>query len=100
VHLFNGSIAGNPSEPLLLEAVTLHRLRDSEQARCDEELATKHYLKNAGAVGRVPRYVAEYQDQWVGSRENAIQSLITKYLRFSCLVKNEVHEDFCDQAGC
>ena len=26
---------------------------------------TKHYLKNAKAVGRVLRYVAEYRGQWV-----------------------------------
>jgi hypothetical protein len=31
------------------------------------------------------------------SRENAIQSLMTKYLRFSCLVENEVHEDSCEK---
>jgi hypothetical protein len=33
----------------------------------------------------------------VSSRENAIQSLMTKYLRFSCLVENEVHENFCEE---
>src|SRR5512140_803340 len=65
VHLFNGSIAGNPAEPLLLEAVTVRLLEDSERERFDEELVTKHYLKNANAVGRVLRYVAEYSGQWV-----------------------------------
>lgn len=65
VHLLDGSIAGNPAEPLLLEAVTVRLIEDSEQERFDEELVTKHYLRNANAVGRVLRYVAEYRGQWV-----------------------------------
>jgi hypothetical protein len=65
VHLFEGSIAGTPPEPWLLEAVTLRLIYDSERERFDEELATKHYLKNARVVGRVLRYVAEYRGQWV-----------------------------------
>jgi hypothetical protein len=48
-----------------LEAVTVRLLEDSERARFDEELVTKHYLKNATVVGRVLRYVAEYEGQWV-----------------------------------
>jgi hypothetical protein len=65
VHLFDGPIAGTPLEPLLLGAVTVRLLEDSERERFDEELVTKHYLKNANAVGRVLRYVAEYRGQWV-----------------------------------
>jgi hypothetical protein len=65
VHLFDGSIAGNPAEPLLLEAVTVRLIEDFERERFDAELVTKHYLKNANAVGRVLRYVAEYRGQWV-----------------------------------
>ena len=65
VHLFDGAIVGTPPEPLLLEAVTVRLIEDSERERFDEELATKHYLKNAKAVGRVLRYVAEYRGQWV-----------------------------------
>jgi hypothetical protein len=65
VHLFDGWIAGNPAESLLLEAVTVHLIEDCERERFDQELATKHYLKNAHAVGRVLRYVAEYRGQWV-----------------------------------
>jgi len=65
VHLFDGSISGTPPEPLLLEAVTVRLIADSERERFDEELVTKHYLKNANAVGRVLRYVAEYQGQWL-----------------------------------
>jgi hypothetical protein len=65
VHLFDGSIGGTPPEPVLLESVTLRLIEDSERDRFDKELIAKHYLKNANAVGRVLRYVAEYQGQWV-----------------------------------
>jgi hypothetical protein len=65
VHLYECPINGTPSEPKLLEAVTIRLIEDSERQRFDEELATKHYLKNATVVGRVLRYVAEYQGQWV-----------------------------------
>lgn len=65
VHLFDSAICGTPPEPLLLGAVTVRLLEDSEREHFDEELASKHYLKNANAVGRVRRYVAEYQGQWV-----------------------------------
>ena len=65
VHLFDGSIAGAPPEPLLLEAVTVRLIADSERERFAKELVTKHYLKNANTVGRVLRYVAEYRDQWL-----------------------------------
>ena len=50
---------------MLLEAVTVRLIEDSERERFDEELVTKHYLKNANVVGRVLRYVAEYRGQWV-----------------------------------
>jgi hypothetical protein len=65
VHLYGCSVAGTPPEPTLLEGVTVRLIEDSERARFDHELATKHYLKNGNAVGRVLRYVAEYQGQWV-----------------------------------
>src|SRR3989442_6614889 len=65
VHLFDGSIAGTPPEPSLLERVTVRLIEGSERERFDEELATKHYLKNANAVGRVLRYVAEHRGQWL-----------------------------------
>ena len=48
---------------MVLEEVAVRLLEDSERGRFDEELATKHYLKNANAVGRVLRYVAEYRGQ-------------------------------------
>jgi len=65
VHLFDGALAGLPAEAPLLAAVTLRLIQDSERERFDEELRIKHYLKNATAVGRVLRYVAEYRGQWV-----------------------------------
>jgi hypothetical protein len=65
VHLYECPIRGTPSEPRLLEAVTLRLIEDCERERFDEELATKHYLRNATVVGRALRYVAEYQGQWV-----------------------------------
>lgn len=49
----------------MLEAVRVRLIEDSERERFDEALVTQHYLKNAQAVGRVLRYVAEYRDQWV-----------------------------------
>jgi hypothetical protein len=65
VHLYDGPIPGSPPEPTLLQAVTVRLIENSERERFDEELVTKHYLRNATAVGRVLRYVAEYQGQWV-----------------------------------
>jgi hypothetical protein len=65
VHLVNGPVVGNPPESLLLKDVTVRLINDSERERFDQELTTKHYLKNACAVGRVLRYVAEYHGQWV-----------------------------------
>jgi len=65
VHLFDGPIDGTPPEPLLLDAVSIRLIEDSERERFDQELTRKHYLKNANVVGRVLRYVAEYADQWV-----------------------------------
>ena len=65
VHLFEGPIAGTPPEPKLLEALTVRLIEDSQRKRFDEELVTQHYLRNANVIGRVLRYVAEYQGQWV-----------------------------------
>jgi len=65
VHLFDCSIAGAPAEALLLKELRVRLIEDRERERFDEELVAKHYLKNAVAVGRVLRYVAEYAGQWV-----------------------------------
>ena len=65
VHLYDSLIPGTPAEPALLEGVTVRLIEDSEREHFDEELVRKHYLKNANAVGRVLRYVAEYRGQWV-----------------------------------
>src|SRR5271169_2842945 len=66
VHLSDCPIAGAPQEPELLEGLTVRLIvEDSEREPFDEELAAKHYLKNADVVGRVLRYVAEYRGQWV-----------------------------------
>jgi hypothetical protein len=65
VHLFNGPIEGTPSEAKLLEELSVRLMDAGERERFDEELSTKHYLRNATAVGRVLRYVAEYQGQWI-----------------------------------
>jgi hypothetical protein len=65
LHLSDSIITGNPSEPLVLEEVTVRLIERSERERFDEELITKHYLRNANAVGRVLRYVAQYRGQWV-----------------------------------
>ena len=78
VHLFDGALAGLPAEGPLLAAVTLRLIEDSERERFDEELATKHYLKNATVVGRVLRYVAEYRGNgwrwWCSVRRRFISS--------------------------
>jgi hypothetical protein len=65
VHLFDCPVSGTPAEPGLLEEVSLRLIEDSERARFDEELTTKHYLKSSTVVGRALRYVAEYRGQWV-----------------------------------
>jgi hypothetical protein len=66
VHLADCPIAGTPQESEVLEEVTVRLVvEDSERERFDEELTTKHYLKNANVVGRVLRYVAEFRGQWV-----------------------------------
>ena len=50
---------------MLLQGVTIRLITADERERFDAELSAKHYLKNAHVVGRVLRYVAEYQGQWV-----------------------------------
>jgi len=55
-----------PLESCLLEEVVVRLVRDQdERRRHDELLEREHYLRNARAVGRVLRYVAEYRGEWV-----------------------------------
>jgi hypothetical protein len=55
-----------PIESRLLEAVVVRLVEGpAERRRHDELLEREHYLRNAHAVGRVLRYVAEYRGQWV-----------------------------------
>ncbi len=58
---------GLPPEIRLLRDVTVRLIHgDQERQRHDELLNQEHYLHNATAVGRVLRYVAEYDGEWVG----------------------------------
>jgi hypothetical protein len=55
-----------PIESRLLDEVVVRLVaNDAEQQRHDELLEREHYLRNAKAVGRVLRYIAEYRGQWV-----------------------------------
>ena len=65
VHLANEIVAALPEEPRLYEHLTLRLISEAERARFDECLAREHYLKNAHVAGRVLRYVAEYEGQWL-----------------------------------
>lgn len=65
IDLCGGIVKGLPQEPLLLDQVSLRLIESCEQARFDELLTQRHYLKNAKVVGQVLRYVAEHQNQWV-----------------------------------
>lgn len=65
VHLYDSPIRGAPAEGIVLSAVAVRLIQESERERFDAEMTTQHYLKNATVVGRVLRYVAEYCGQWV-----------------------------------
>lgn len=57
---------GLPVESRLLEEVEVRLLSSAaERSRFDALLDREHYLHNANSVGRVLRYVAQYQGQWV-----------------------------------
>jgi hypothetical protein len=60
------SITGNlPKEPVLLRAISLRLIQDSERERFDQLLSAEHYLHNPTTVGAALRYVAEWGDQWL-----------------------------------
>jgi len=57
---------GLPVEARLLDAVVVRLVASpAERRRHDALLEQEHYLRNAQALGRVLRYVAEYRGQWV-----------------------------------
>jgi hypothetical protein len=59
-------LEGLPAESRLLGEVTVRLIQtDQERGRHDQLLNQEHYLRNATAVGRVLRYVAEYRGEWV-----------------------------------
>jgi len=59
-------LEGLPAESRLLGEVTVRLVQtDEDRRRHDELLNQLHYLRNAHAIGRVLRYVAEYRGAWV-----------------------------------
>lgn len=55
-----------PSESDLMDGIVVRPVETEEEGRrFDELLEREHYLHNANSVGRVVRYVAEYQGTWV-----------------------------------
>jgi len=59
-------LEGLPAESRLLGEVAVRLIQtDEERGRHDELLNREHYLRNANAIGRVLRYVAEYRGEWV-----------------------------------
>jgi len=66
VHYAEQKVGDLPKEERLLEEVTVRFVKGpEEQQRHDQHLQQQHYLRNATAVGRVLRYVAEYRGRWV-----------------------------------
>ena len=59
------SITLDPSEQAVLDRLTVRLLQPDEQARWEELIATRHYLRNAHLVGEQLRYVAEADGQWL-----------------------------------
>ena len=59
-------LEGLPLESRLLDAVGVRLVAGpAERRRHDALLEREHYLRNAKAIGRVVRYIAEYRGQWV-----------------------------------
>lgn len=60
-------LEGLPAETRLLGKVLVRLIQsEEERRRYDDLLEREHYLHNANAIGRVLRYVAEYDGEWVG----------------------------------
>jgi len=64
---YNGRMAKpcSPSEPEVLQRVTVRLLREDERPQFDRLLENQHYLASAHLVGQTLRYVAELEGQWV-----------------------------------
>jgi len=59
-------LEGLPAESRLLGEVRVRLIQNEEERqRHDDLLNQEHYLRNANAIGRVLRYVAEYRGEWV-----------------------------------
>jgi hypothetical protein len=65
MHFLEDHSAGLPEEPKLLDQLTIRLASEVDLPRFNQLLAKEHYLQNPTAVGRVLRYIAEYQGQWV-----------------------------------
>jgi predicted transposase YbfD/YdcC len=65
IHVLDQAIVGLPEEFDLLKGFNLRLATEADQPGFDQLLAKEHYLKNATVVGRVLRYIAEYEGQWV-----------------------------------
>jgi hypothetical protein len=55
----------DPVEAAVVDHLTIRLIGKEEQARWDELVGQKHYLKNANLVGERLCYVVEYQSQWL-----------------------------------
>ena len=55
----------NATEQAVLDGLIVRSIRPTEQARWDQLVVQRHYLKHARLVGEQRRYVAEYEDQWL-----------------------------------
>jgi len=56
----------NVAEQAALDGLAVRLITPEEEARWNQEITRRHYLKNARLVGEQLRYVAEYQEQWLG----------------------------------
>ena len=59
------SVWPHPEEQAVLDRVQVPLIGPGENARWDDLVATRHYLKNATLVGEQLRYVAERDGQWL-----------------------------------
>jgi Domain of unknown function (DUF4338)/DDE_Tnp_1-associated len=65
LHVLDQSIAELPEEPRLLSELTIRLVTEGDLPRFNQLLAKEHYLKNPTVVGRILRYIVEYEGQWI-----------------------------------